>query len=295
MPRLVGNPYLLLALASLFWSGNHVIGRAAAHDVPPFGIATLRWALPALFLYPFARQHLARDWPLIKRHWGILVLLSLTGGSLFSGFQYLGLHYTTALNVSVLNSFGPALIAAVAAVLFRDRLLPVQMVGIATSFLGVLIIIMKLDAGVAASLQFNIGDLLILFNMLLWAIYSAYLRLVPRIHWLSFTCVLGAVAALGSAPVMVWEYIVGWRFEPTALTAFTILYVAIFPSVLAYAAWSRGVELIGGNRAGPFLHLIPLYSALLAYTFLGEQLMAYHLLGFALILCGVYFAARSKT
>lgn len=290
--RLFNNPYLLLALASLFWSGNHIIGRAAAHDVPPFGIATLRWALPALFLYPFARRYLVRDWPLIKKQWGILVLLSLTGGSLFSAFQYLGLRYTTALNVSVLNSFAPALIAAVAALLFRDRLLPVQMVGIGISFFGVLIIITKLDLHVAVSLQVNVGDLLILFNMVLWAVYSAYLRLVPRIHWLSFICVLGAVAALGSAPVMVWEYAVGWWFEPTLLTAFTIVYVAIFPSVLAYAAWSRGVELIGGNRAGPFLHLIPLYSALLAYIFLGEQLMVYHLIGFALILCGVYFAAR---
>jgi drug/metabolite transporter (DMT)-like permease len=295
MSRIIGNPYLLLALASLFWSGNHIIGRAAAHDVPPFGIATLRWALPALFLYPFARPHLFRDWPLIKQQWGILVLLSLTGGSLFSALQYLGLHYTTALNVSVLNSFGPALIAAVAALLFRDRLLPVQMIGIATSFLGVLVIVTKLDLAAAASLQFNVGDLLILFNMLLWAIYSAYLRLMPRIHWLSFTCVLGAVAALGSAPVAVWEYSVGWRFEPTALTAFTIVYVSIFPSALAYAAWNRGVEAIGGNRAAPFLHLVPLYSALLAYTFLSERLMAYHLLGFVLILCGVYFAARSKT
>lgn len=295
MSRIAGNPYLLLALASLFWSGNHIIGRAAANDVPPFGIATLRWALPALFLYPFARQHLVRDWPLIKKQWGILVLLSLTGGSLFSAFQYLGLRYTTALNVSVLNSFGPALIAAVAALLFRDRLLPVQMVGIATSFLGVLIIITKLDVEVAANLQLNVGDLLILFNMVLWGIYSAYLRLMPRIHWLSFTCVLGAVAALGSAPIMVWEYCVGWRFQPTALTAFTIVYVAIFPSALAYAAWNRGVEVIGGNRAAPFLHLVPLYSALLAYVFLGERLMTYHLLGFALILCGLYFAARSKT
>jgi drug/metabolite transporter (DMT)-like permease len=131
--------------------------------------------------------------------------------------------------------------------------------------------------------------------MLLWAIYSAYLRLMPRIHWLSFTCVLGAVAALGSAPVALWEYAIGWRFEPTTLTAFTIVYVAIFPSALAYAAWNRGVELVGTNRAAPFLHLTPLYSALLAYVLLGERLMAYHLLGFALILSGVYFAARAKT
>jgi drug/metabolite transporter (DMT)-like permease len=97
-----------------------------------------------------------------------------------------------------------------------------------------------------------------------------------------------------TAPLFVWEHFSGFAFKPTLLTVGAILYVAIFPSVIAMAAWNRGVELIGPNRAGPFLHLVPLYSAVLAYALLGEKLRAYHLLGFALILCGVYFAARRR-
>ena len=111
------HPYLLLALASLCWSGNHVVGRAVAGIVPPLGLSTLRWLLPAGFLWLVARPHLARDWPEMKRHWSIMLLLGATGGGLFSAGQYLGLQYTAALNVSVLNSLSPVLIVASAALL----------------------------------------------------------------------------------------------------------------------------------------------------------------------------------
>ena len=292
--RLLDNPYLLLAIAGLCWSGNHIIGRAAAGHVPPFGLSTARWLLPALVLLPLARPHLQRDWPLIQAHWRILLFLSLTGGALFSALQYLGLQYTTALNVSVFNSLVPVLIVAAGAVIFRDRLRLQQITGILTSLAGVLVIVSRLDAQALAGLQFNGGDLIILFNMAAWAVYSSYLRLKPPIHWLSFLFVLSVASSLMTAPLFIWEHVSGFTFQPTLLTFGAVLYVAIFPSVIAMAAWNRGVELIGANRAGPFLHFVPLYSAVLAYSLLGEQLRAYHLLGFVLILSGVYFAARRR-
>jgi drug/metabolite transporter (DMT)-like permease len=288
----LGNPYLLLALAGLCWSGNHIIGRAVAGHVPPFGLSTARWLLPALVLLPLAKPHLERDWPLIKAHWRILLFLSLTGGALFSALQYLGLQYTSALNVSVFNSLVPVLIVAAGAVIFGDRLTLPQMLGILTSLAGVLAIVTRLDFAALAGLAFNGGDLIILFNMGAWAVYSSYLRLRPAIHWASFLLVMAVASCLMTAPLFAWEHLSGFTFQPTLLTVGAILYVAIFPSVIAMAAWNRGVDLIGPNRAGPFLHLVPLYSAVLAYGLLGEQLRTYHLLGFALILCGVYFAAR---
>ncbi|HEY0441233.1 MAG TPA: DMT family transporter [Xanthobacteraceae bacterium] len=290
--RLANNPYLLLALAALFWSGNHIIGRAVAGQVPPFGLSTLRWLLPALVLLPAAWPHLVRDWPLIKAHWRILFFLTLTGGALFSALQYVGLQYTTALNVSVLNSLVPVLIVAASALIFGERLHPRQAVGIATSLAGVLVIVSRIDLQALAALQFNIGDLIILFNMTAWAVFSCYLRLRPKIHWLSFMTIVAVGSTLMTAPFFAIEHFSGFTFKPTWLTLFAVLYVAIFPSVAALAAWNRGVELLGANRAGPFLHLVPLYSAVLAYTLLGEQLHLYHLLGFALILGGVYSASR---
>jgi drug/metabolite transporter (DMT)-like permease len=291
-PGLLGNAYLLLALSSLFWSGNHIVGRAIAGEVPPLAVSTVRWLIGAIVLWPIARPYLARDWPIIRRHWREVLFLGATGGALFSALQYIGLQYTTALNVSVLNSLAPVLIVVTGALAFRDPLVPLQLGGIATSLVGVLVIVTRADSHVLATLGFAWGDLIILGNMVVFAVYSAALRLRPPIHWVSFLFALSVISTLGTAPFWAWEHAAGRTLQPTLLTAFAVLYVAIFPSVLAFALWNRGVELIGANRASAFLHLVPLYSAVLAGIFLGERTMAYHVLGFALILAGVWFAAK---
>jgi drug/metabolite transporter (DMT)-like permease len=289
------NAYLLLALTALLWSGNHVIGRAIAGHAPPLGISTARWLFGAIVLWPIARPHLRRDWPQIKRHWRAILFLGASGGALFSALQYVGLQYTTALNVSVMNSLGPVFIAAAGALMFGDRLAPRQRLGIATSLVGVLAIVTRGDPQVFARLTFNWGDLLILFNMGIWGVYVASLRLRPPIHALSFIYLLAVISSLGTLPFFAWEHFSGVTFHATWLTAFAVAYVAIFPGLVGYATWNRGVELIGANRAAAFLHLIPLFSAVLASTFLGEQLMAYHVAGFGLILAGVHLTARRAT
>jgi drug/metabolite transporter (DMT)-like permease len=291
LARLLGNAYLLLALTALFWSGNHILGRAIAGHVPPFGISMARWLVGAIVLWPFARRHVRRDWPAIRANLGMIAFLALTGGAVFGAGQYLGLQYTTALNVSVMNSLAPVLIAAAGAVLFRDRLAPVQMAGIATSLLGVLVVVTRGDPAVLAGLAFNFGDLVIMANMMVWAVYCCFLRFKPPMHWLSFIWVFSAISALATLPVHVWEAASGFPFQADGVTFLSILYVAIFPSILGFLFWNRGVELIGANRAGAFLHLTPICSALLATLLLGEHLMLYHVLGFGLILAGVRFAA----
>jgi drug/metabolite transporter (DMT)-like permease len=157
----------------------------------------------------------------------------------------------------------------------------------------VLVIVARADLNTLVRLQFNWGDLIILLNMALLAVYAAYLRLRPPIHWLSFLFLLGLISTAATLPFAVWEGIYGMRFQPTLLTAASILYVSIFPSVLAFAAWNRGIEVIGANRAGPFLHLIPVFTALIATTLLGETLAPFHIIGFAMILTGVCLASRT--
>jgi drug/metabolite transporter (DMT)-like permease len=290
--RLFGNAYLLLALAGLCWSINHILGRAIAGHVPPFALSCVRYFLAALILYPFARAHLARDWPVIRANFGVLTFLSVIGGGLFSASQFLGLQLTSAMNVSVMNSLAPVLIAVVAAVMFGDRLNARQMFGIVVSLSGVLAIITRLDASILTTLGFNWGDPLVLFNMLLWAIYSASLRLRPAIHWVSFLVVFSLISGVTTLPLFAWEHASGFVLQPTWLTALAFAYVTIFSTIVAFGFWNRGVELIGANRAGIFLHLVPVYSALLTGAVLGEPLMGYHVVGFVLILGGVWLAAR---
>ena len=294
LTRVLGSPYLLLALASLCWSGNHIIGRAASGEVPPIGISTARWLIPALLLWPFARAHVKRDWPLMRAHWGIMLWLGLTGGALFSALQYIGLQHTSAVNVSVLNSLVPVLILAAAAVVFGDRIAPAQLIGIAISLAGVLVVITRGSLDTLRHLSFNWADLLIVVNMAMFAIYAAYLRLRPHIHWLSFMFALSAMSAAMTLPFAIWEAAAGVTFQPTLLTAVAVIYVALFPSIVAFAAWNRGVELIGAARAGPFLHLVPIFTAVLSITLLGEPLLAFHLIGFGTILAGVWLASRGR-
>lgn len=284
--------YLLVALAGLCWSGNHVLGRAIAGHVPPMATSAVRWLVPALVLWPLARRHVAKDWPELRSHWRILLFLSVVGGTLFGALQYIGLQYTTAINVSVMNSLAPVLIVAAGTIFFRDRIAVMQMLGIAVSMAGVLAIVSKGDAGNLFGLELNWGDLIILLNMGLWAVYSVYLRRRPAIHWLSFTFVLACIAAITTLPFWLWEHAQGAVLKPTALTAGALIYVSVFPSLVAYVCWNWGVELIGASRAGVFLHLIPVYSAVLASLLLGEQIRVYHVVGFGLILTGVWLAAR---
>lgn len=290
--RLFDYPYLLLAAASLFWSGNHIVGRAVAGHVPPYTLSTLRWLVGAVVLWPFVHRHVMRDLPAIRRHWAILLFLGMLGGTLFSALNYLSLQLTSALNVSVFNSLAPVLIAGVAALTFRDKLTVGQTIGIVISLGGAIAIVSRLDWHVLAGFQFNNGDILVVVNMLIFAIYSVYYRLRPPIHWLTFTFVLSVISAIGTAPLMAWELLRGEVLQATWATVGAVAYVAIFPSIGAYICWNRGIELIGANRSGVFLHLVPLYSALMATVFLGERLMLYHVLGFVLILTGVHVTTR---
>ncbi|MGA7583337.1 MAG: DMT family transporter [Pseudolabrys sp.] len=283
---------MLLALAALFWSGNHIVGRAIGGEVPPIGISTVRWLLPTVALGFFAYPHIRRDWPVIRAYWGILLWLGVVGGALFTAGQYIGLQYTTALNVSVLNSLVPVLIILTGGIIFRDRVTTFQFGGILMSSVGVLVIIARGQLSNLQHLQFNWGDIIILFNMMVFAVYAVYLRKRPPMHWLSFIFVFGALSTLATLPFMIWEMAAGITFKPTWLTVFAIVYVSIFPSVLAFAAWNRGVQLIGANRSGPFVHLVPIYTAILGSALLGEHLSAFHVFGFALIITGVWIAAR---
>jgi drug/metabolite transporter (DMT)-like permease len=290
--RLYDNAYLLLSVMALCWAGNQVLGRAVAGHIPPITFSFLRWSLATVIVVPFALPHVRGDWSVIRSDWRYLTFVGAIGGGLFNTLQYIALNHTTALNSVVLNSTGPIFIAMASFVIFHDRLTVRQAGGTAVSMAGVLGIITKGDLEVLHALTFNNGDLLLLTGMATNGIYTALLRDRPAIHWLSFLFVLFLVSALVVLPFLMWEIASGARMEVTAFTLAAVGYIAIFPSVVAYICLTRGVELIGANRSGIFLHMIPLFGALLAIGLLGEPLRVFHVIGFALILCGVALASR---
>ena len=290
--RLLDRPYLLLVLCSLFWAGNTIVGRAAVDLVPPATLTFVRWAIAFLALLPFVRSHLARDWPVIRRNLMLIFAFAITGSAGYNVIAYLALHYTQAINSLLLQSITPLFVALWSFALFRDRLTWVQAAGIATSLTGVLVIVCRGDVGVLAHFAFNTGDIMILVALVFYALYTALLRLRPRMHPLSFLAATIGASVVLMVPPLVYELATGHLavIAPQTLAAFA--YVGIFPSVLAYFCLNRGIEMIGANRAAPFIHLMPVFGSILAIIFLGERLHLFHAAGYAMVLAGVALAAR---
>jgi drug/metabolite transporter (DMT)-like permease len=286
---------VLLVLAAALWSGNHVLARAVSASVPIWSLNVVRWTIVAALMALIAAPQLRDDWPEMRRHAVVLGLLGILGGGLFGALQFVGVRYTGALTLSVLNSVAPAFIALASFIIFRDAITPLQGVGIAISLTGVLAIVAKLDPATLLSLSFNPGDLIIAFNMGVWAVYSACLRLRPPIAGTSFLFSLAVWAAVTTFPGAVLEFLEGDYLRADSMTLATLAYSSVLSSAIAYIFWGSGVETLGVNRAGAFLHLVPVFGALLATTLLGEQLGLHHVAGIALILVGVTLAVRKPS
>ena len=289
---LYSNAYVLLALTALFWAGNFIVGRGMHEHVPPIALAWARWCLATLIVMPFAIPYLQRDWPVIRANLPILFFFGTIGVGAFNSLSYSGLNYTTALNAVILQSSGPVLIVLASAIFFGDRVSLRQSVGIAISIIGVLWMVARGDLSLLKDFELNLGDFLILAALALWGLYTAFLRKRPTIHWLSFIAATFLIGFLVNTPFYVWEHATGRHLHFDTETAAAVAYVAIFPSVLAYIFYNRGVELIGANRAGVCLYLVPLFGTVLAITLLNEEPHAYHLIGIVLIVAGVTLAAR---
>ena len=287
---LFNQPYLLLSLTSLFWAGNIVIGRFAAGHVPPVAISYLRWVGAFALLLPVAWPHLRRDWPALRASLPVMTLLAITGVTMPNTIAFWGLKYTEAINALLLQSTGPLLIALWAFLLFRDRLTLAQAVGITTSLVGAVVIVCRGDLGILLGVGFNMGDILVVTALLVFGFYSALTKRRPAVHSLSFLTFNIGYGALWLTPVFIWEMTSGNILKIDTISMGTLLYSIVFPSLLAYLFFNRGVEMIGPNRAAPFLHLMPVFGSLLAVLGLGEHLQLYHVAGYALVACGIVVA-----
>ena len=289
------QPYLLLSLTGLFWAGNIVLARHVGNHVPPITLTTIRWFGVFLILLPFAWPHLKRDWPALRAHLPLMVLLSAIGFAFNNAISYWAMQYTQALNALLIQSSGPLFVALWSLVLFGVRLTAAQFAGIAISLMGVLTIILRGDFAALATISFNKGDVMFAASLLSFGLYSALIPRRPLTHQLSLISFTTLCGALLLVPFSVWEFSTGARLKFDFLTLATLIYVLIFPSTLAYLFFNRGVALIGPNRAAPFFHLVPVFGSAMAILLLGEALQPFHLIGYALVLAGVIIASRQAS
>jgi drug/metabolite transporter (DMT)-like permease len=294
-PHWIANqPYLLLCITALCWAGNAIVGRMAAGHIPPVTLSFLRWGIAFLLILPFAWKHLKRDWSAIRGKLGLMVLISISGIAIFNTLQYWSLEYTTALNTLLLQSVGPLVVAVWSLFLLGVRLTLAQAVGVVLSMTGVLVILMHGDLTALASISFNRGDLLFLAALTIFGLYSVLTLKRPAIHGLSFAAFTFGTSTLCLIPLLIWELIARPVMALDIQNVLSLFYVSVFPSIVAYLCYNRGVQLIGANRAAPFFHVVPVFGTVMAIVFLGERLQLFHLIGFGLVLAGVYIASRRQ-
>ena len=289
---LADQPYLLLSITALCWAGNAIVGRLAAGHIPPVTLSFLRWAFAFLIILPFAWKHLVRDWAAIRSRLGVMILLSITGIGAFNTLQYWALEHTQALNTLLLQSAGPLVVAVWSLVLLGVRLTLAQATGVLLSLAGVLIILMHGDLTKLSGIDFNIGDLIFLVALAIFGIYSVLSLKRPNIHGLSFVAFTFGAGAACLIPLFIWELFARPPMQIDTANLLSLAYVALFPSTIAYLCFNRGVQLIGANRAAPFFHVVPVFGTVMSIVFLGENPQPFHLIGFALVLTGVFVASR---
>jgi drug/metabolite transporter (DMT)-like permease len=287
------SPHLLLVLTALFWAGHWIVARAVHLEVTPAALSFWRWMTAIAVLIPLAGRQLARDWPVVRAHWKAIAFFSLTGNALYNMVGYYGIRETTATNALLIQSVTPALIPLFALLLFGERVGLRALLGVALSFCGVLAIVARLDLHALAALQINHGDLFLLANVALWALYTVGLRWKPpALSHMSFLLACSLAGMVPMLPIYAVDLAAGGRMALAWGPVLTVLYLGIFPSVACFLMWGRGVQAIGPGRAGAYLYLIPPFGILMAVVFLGERLHAYHLVGMLLIFAGVWMAAH---
>ena len=284
----------MLVCATLFWAGNFTLAKLAyLENIPPNSLAFLRWCLVWIILLPFTYKEILKLKNQIKENLSLFLILGSTSVCIFTSFTYNALNYTQVINASLFNTAIPVTIILVCFLLKIEKTNIFQILGLIISVLGILAIITRLDLNILLSLNFNKGDLFMIWAIIAWGIYSAYLRkqtfdvsLLALVH---IICTFGLIFLL---PLFILDVAQGKTIEINSNFFYILMYIAIFPSIGSYYCWAGAVAIIGANRAGIFLSLIPLFSTIFAILFFNEKFLFFHLIGSILIILGLLLSNK---
>ena len=271
------------------------MGRWIHNDIPPISLAFWRWTVALLIILPFSLKHIIHQKDLIRQNWKILTLLAILSVTNFSMFIYMALKSSTVTNTVLINSMIPIFIVLVSWMGFKERITLRQTVGIAVSLTGLMFIIASGNLSTLIAVRFSKGDIWTIFAGMSWALYSVLLRKCPiefnSRGFLATTIIIGIFFIF---PFYIWEISTGKTMNITKASIGSIIYVALFASVLAYIFWNKAIQIIGANKTGIFIHLIPVFSIILAIIFLDEKLRGYHVKGSVLIFLGIFLTTTNK-
>ena len=286
--------YFMLVCASLFWAGNFIVGKYAfLTDIPPLSLVFYRWTLVWFILLPFTYKEIIKYKDIILKNLPLLFLLGFTSVGLFNSFTYLALIHTQVINASLFNAAIPAIIILLCFLFKVEKTNKFQILGLIISVLGIIAIITKLNLDILLSLNFNKGDLIMVGGALTWGIYSTLLKrkkfTLPLLTLVHVICTLGLISVL---PQFLYEYTNGQVIKFDINLVYTLIFLALFPSIGSYYCWAGAVSIVGANRAGISLSLIPLFSTIMAIGIYDEKFQFFHLIGAILIILGLLLSNK---
>ncbi|MGR3590450.1 MAG: DMT family transporter [Limimaricola soesokkakensis] len=285
-----GRAYLLLAITALSWGGNAVASRLAVGEISPMALTCLRWTIVMSISLAITHREITTEWTLLRRNWPLIFAMGAFGFTGFNALLYVGAHYTTAVNLTIIQGSVPVLVLLGALLVFKTRITVLQILGMIVTLGGVALVATRGDVTALLGLALNPGDLLMLLACVLYASYTLALRNRPKVSGFVFFTALAAVAFVTSLPLMFYEIWMGTVLWPTPKGWMIVLYIALFPSLIAQLFFMRAVELIGPGRAGIFVNLVPVFGAILAVGILAEPFRLYHGAALLLVFGGIWLA-----
>ena len=281
--------YIFLLLTVTFWAGNFIVGKfASLNDVPPFSLNFYRWFFAWLILAPFTLPEIIKKKDYIIKNYKLFIILGVTSITIFNSVVYYSLNFTQVINGVLMISTIPVMIMFISSILKIEKTNIFQIIGVILSFIGVIIIITKVDLEILKNLDFNKGDITMVIAMFSWALYSSLLkRQKYEISQISLLQVLMTFGLIFLMPIYFIEYQFGFRIIMDKPFILILSYVVLLPGLASFILWIKGISLIGANRSGVFLHLMPILSTVMAMIFFKEKFMFYHMLGACFIISGI--------
>ncbi len=281
--------YLILILTTIFWSGNFIVGKAASiFQIPPFSLNFYRWLFAGLILLPFTYKEIISERKYILNNLGFFIILGITSITIFNSIVYYSLYYTQVISGILMISTIPVWIIFISSILKIEKTNIFQIIGVILSLIGVIFIITKIDLNLIKNLNFNKGDLSMVVAMFAWAIYSALLKSkkykISQFSLLEIIIICGLTFLI---PIYIIEMNLGNKIVLGKPFYMILSYVVIFPGLAAFFFWIKGISIIGANRAGIFLHLMPIIGAIMAMIIFDEKFMVYHMFGAIFIIAGI--------
>ena len=288
------SAYLLLVLATLFWSGNFIVGKfATLFQIPPLTLNVFRWISVWLILIPFTYKEIYNNLPVIKKNWLVISFMGVITISTFNSVVYLALNYTQVINAVLVLAAIPAATILFSSLMQIEKTNIFQIFGLFLSIIGIGSIISNGDLQKIILLSFNKGDLWMLICVFTWALYSSLLKKYKfKFSQFSLIQLMVSVGVLFLIPQFFYERSIGLEINFNKAFFLILFYVVVFPAIAAYYCWQKGIEIIGPNKASMFIQLMPLFSAVMAIILFNEKFQLYHFVGAIFIVSGIYLSNK---